>query len=216
MPDSSPTSEPTPGHQIDRLRLLLEHHRDSFGYLRDYLRRRDRLFVYSLAAAAALLLRSADAAGSERLMKTALDRLVGPGAEVDAGALAVLLWFVFFSVVARYFQAAIHLNRQYDYLAQVEKEIAGLDGSKVFSRESTAYLRSYPKFSNWMHWLYVWFFPGAIVVATVWSLVIEVHRGPSIAGFLSAALGLALVVTVGLYLYSSHCDNAVDDDPSPR
>ncbi len=213
------SSEPT--RQERALGVVAEHYRDTFGHLRDHLHRRDRLFAYSLVTLVALSFRGSFAAGSDRVLKLAVERLLGAGVEIDGRFLAILLWFVFFAVVSRYFQANVTVERQYEYISRVEEEMCAVYGSDILAREGKAYLKRYPRFSAWMHLVYTWLFPLSVAAATVWSLLGECKRFgvTSAASWIVVAIGLAILWTVALYMYSMKVERdwgEVHVDPSAR
>jgi hypothetical protein len=192
----------TPREQTE---LLLEHARDTFSHQREYLRRRDLLFVYALVAAAAITFRTSAASGSDRVLALAVDRLLGADVEIDAGVLSALLWFSFFAVVARYFQAVVTVERQYEYLEKLETEITQAYGNSIFARESRQYLASYPRFSGWMSVVYSWVFPSAIVIISVGGVFIEASRlgKANPAYWIVAAVASSTALTAALFLYST-------------
>ena len=167
--------------------------------------RRDRAFGYALLAGVALALRVGDLPASDRVIALLLRRLTGQELRLDAGVLALLLWFAQFALVVRYFQTTMTVERQYRYIARVETEMCALYGGDVLARESASYLANYPKFSDWIHLVYTRVFPGALAVLVCWSVVPEFEsRGFfSPVAWMSGALAVATLVTIGLFLYST-------------
>lgn len=187
-----------------RLEILLAHAKDTFSHQRDYVHKRDWLFIYALLAVVAISLRTTYASGSDRILEIAVTHLLGPGQVLDAAVMAVLLWFAFFAIVARYFQAVITVERQYEYLEALEVEISSAFGTDVLARESRAYLANYPLFSNWMHWIYTWVFPSGIALATFGGAIVECRRFAwSATAYVVVALSSAILATVAVFLYST-------------
>ena len=187
---------------LARLQLLFEHYRESFTHQREYLGKRDRLFVYALFSALGLAFRATTGTGSDGLVVLALDKQIGSSAGIDRDFLAVLLAFVFFAIVSRYFQSTVTVERGYKYLERIERTIETLYGSDIHSRESKSYLRHYPALSNWMHFIYAWIFPAAVFTVTIWNCVAEYNRpGHLIAKLLVWGIGIAMSGIVGLFMY---------------
>lgn len=197
-----------------RLEFLAGHYRETFSHQREYLSRRDRAFGYALLAGVALAFRVSDLPASDRVIALLLQRLAGQELKLDAGALAVLLWFVEFALVVRYFQTTMTVERQYRYIARVEREMCALYGGDVLARESASYLAKYPKFSDWIHLVYTKVFPLALAFVICWSVVPEFeNRGFwSPVAWMAGALAAATLVTIGLFLYSTRWENS-DDEP---
>lgn len=188
----------------ERLTLLQEHSRETCTQMRDHAATRNRLFVYSLVAFGVLALRGADAPTSERLVQSALDKVLAPGTGISSSFLSVLLWFGFMTVTVRYLQAASFVNRQYVYQAQIEAEVSRHYGSDVLARESTAYQRNYPAFASWMDIIYTWIFPIALMVGVVWAIVVELQvQGFTWAGLACLLIAIVCAATVATYVYSS-------------
>jgi hypothetical protein len=97
------------------------------------------------------------------------------------------------------------VERQYKYLARLEAEVSTLYGSDLLSRESKSYQANYPVFLAWMHVVYTWLFPGAVVILSVLNAAAEVSRlgAKSIWNWGVLLLAAINVVTVVLYVYSA-------------
>jgi hypothetical protein len=192
----------------ERLGVLAEHYRETFSHQREYLARRDRLLAYSILAVAALALRASHSSTSDRVLVLAIEHVIGTGAQLDGAFLSVLLWFVFFAVTARYFQATITVERHYTYIDRVEQEMSVAYGGDVLSREGASYAARYPKFSEWMHAVYMWLFPVAVTGVTIWAIVGEFERRPrETSTWIVLFIALATLATVVLYVYSVHFEN---------
>ncbi len=192
-----------------RLDFLAGHYRETFSHQREYINRRDRAFGYALVAGVALAFRVSDLPGSERVVALVLQRMAGQELKLDAGVLVILLWFVQFALVVRYFQTTLTVERQYRYIARVEKEMCALYGGDLLARESASYLANYPKFSDWIHLVYTKVFPVALGLLICWSITLEFeNRGfRSPVAWMAGTLAAATLVTIGLFLYSARREN---------
>jgi hypothetical protein len=188
----------------ERLRLLVEHHRECCSEMHDGVRMRNRLFILALVVLAGITLRAWHAASGERILALVFDRVIGAHTDIDRAVLSALLWASLLFVTARYFQTHVQLDRQYAHLARVESEITALFGSDLLARESAGYLKNYPLFSEWMHILYTWVFPIALLAVTLWSVGIEFHIGDlSAATLVPCAIGAVAAISTALYICSS-------------
>lgn len=189
----------------ERLGILAEHYRDTFDHQRSYIARRDRLFLFALVALVALAFRGTNAEQSELVVALLLKQALGAEAGLDGGFIAVILWFAFYCIVSRYFQACVTVERQYEYIEKVEEEIAALYESDVLSRESRHYLAKYPAISNWLDFVYKWIFPLAVVAVAAWNCYVEIlRRGICTTTVIVVAIALSLVFTTLLFLYSTN------------
>ena len=194
-----------PESDFKRLEFLAGHYRESFSLQRDYIGRRDRAFGYALLAGVALALRVSDLAASDHVFGVLLQRVSGQELRLDAGVLAVLMWFVQFALVVRYFQATMTVERQYNYIHRVEGEMCSLFGSDLLAREGASYFLDYPKFSDWVHAVYTMVFPAAFVILVCWSLALEfsVRGARSPVPWIAALLAMATLITIGLFWWST-------------
>ncbi|MDB4963969.1 MAG: hypothetical protein JWP01_3968 [Myxococcales bacterium] len=187
-----------------RLAVLTDHHKETFAHVRDYIRDRNRLFVYALVAVVALGFRAADAAESNRVLQLLAQRLAGEKIQLDAGFVTAFLWFVLFAIVLRYFQAALHVNRQYEHLAAIEDEIEKIVGGGVLSREGKGYAERYKQFSTWSWRVYAWGFPLSLLGAACSNVILDARNVDSVSISLVVS-GLFALATIGitvLYLFA--------------
>ena len=76
--------------------------------------------------------------------------------------------------------------------------------SDVLARESRHYLVDYPAFSDWLHFIYTWIFPLAVVAVAAWNCYIEIQRrGVCATTVIVVAIAFALSATTLLFLYST-------------
>jgi hypothetical protein len=187
----------------DRLGLVAEHYRETFGHQREYIQKRDQLFVYALLSAIALAFRASYTDQSEHVLTVVVEKVLGSGVAIESAFLGILIWFIFFALIARYFQATLNVERQYEYISRVEQEMTSLYGSDLFAREGKQYLANFPVFGGWMHWIYSWVFPIAILALTIWNFRVDVGHREGWPAFIIGSIALLTSVTVGVYLYST-------------
>jgi hypothetical protein len=118
--------------------------------------------------------------------------------------MTAFLWFVLFAIVLRYFQAALHVNRQYEHLAAVEDEIDKIVGGGLLSREGKGYAQRYKQFSTWSWRVYAWGFPLALFGAACSNIVLDAQdvESFSVSVAVSGVFALATVGITVLYLFA--------------
>nr|VFK54754.1 MAG: hypothetical protein BECKTUN1418F_GA0071002_10544 [Candidatus Kentron sp. TUN]VFK59574.1 MAG: hypothetical protein BECKTUN1418E_GA0071001_10544 [Candidatus Kentron sp. TUN] len=183
------------GHSLSETEFnnLCSHYKDTYEIHLASMKRRDRLFYALLVILALFLLQitSADLVSSilshyiENKLKTSIDK--------DLNLFGTLFWFLLFGFSSRYYQTVIEIERQYNYIHDLEEILnSKYAGTCIFTREGKAYLDKYPLFSSWVRWLYTWAFPLIIL------LCISIRIYDELANY--KALGLALVPGVVFYL----------------
>jgi hypothetical protein len=152
-----------------RLEVLHDHYKESFSYIREWERERDRLFLILIALFALLAFEIQYPIN----VKTALGTLTFFGIELNVDALPLpafltATWVTVLVLTLRYCQASTNVERQYDYLHTLEDKIsAQLGDDELYRREGRAYKSEYPLFSWWAWRFYVVVLPVIIIIATV-------------------------------------------------
>lgn len=189
-----------------RLDVLHDHYKESFSYVRERERQRDRLFLVLIGLFALLFFETQYPRG----FGGALGPVDVSGAEVDLGALPLpaLLsasWVLTLAIALRYCQVSINVERQYSYLHALEEKISlELGDEGVYRREGRAYAKDYPLFSDWAWVSYVFLFPVAALLATV---VLQASEWTGLAYPVAYKLFdsvMALGIAVSFYLYRVH------------
>jgi hypothetical protein len=112
-------------------------------------------------------------------------------------------------LLLRYFQVAIHVDRQFDYLHNLENYISNLLGpdaiaKQIYRRESAAYLvKKGAHFRNLAWFFYSFVFPTIVVIAVIYAGYQEfflalIPNGNKCYDILIAATGL---IAVGYYSF---------------
>jgi hypothetical protein len=189
-----------------RLILLHDHYKDSFAHLREYVKLRDLFFMYLLAGLVALFL---DIKPSNE-SATLLSRILASHAGIEILKpyyVRALMWFIMLFLIIRYFQITLLIERQYPYIHRLESELNELYEKSLFGREGEAYLKNYPHFGDWVHFLYGWAFPILLLLAVSIKIILEIHvtESANLPLFIDGSLYCISGVTVGLYLKALHC-----------
>jgi hypothetical protein len=187
----------------EKLALLHDHYKETFSYIRDWERQRDRLFLVVIGLFGLLATAILFSAGFSAALKEV--GVAGSKADLSmlpAGAILGATWVFTLAMTLRYCQVCIVVERQYPYLHTLEQQISqefGDDG--LYQREGRAYTENYPAFSQWAWVSYVYTFPVLAIGVAVSFIVTEWLRLPSGWTYktLDAVLGLATCTTLFLY-----------------
>ena len=186
-----------------KLEILNDHYKDTFSHILNYLKRRDRLFFYLLVVLTIMFLQVVDPDESENILSGWVKKNIGEGIVINISFIDGVIWFVLLSLVLKYCQTTVLIERQYAYLHKLEGELSFFSQSGIaFTREGKSYLKSYPKLSDWAHWLYTWGFPALLLVFVTLKLAIEFpgKNQISVAWGFSLIFCLMIWVTAILYL----------------
>jgi hypothetical protein len=185
--------------------ILHDHYKDSFGYIREREERRDRLFiiVVILLATTVLLLRYASALPDFGATVSIFGMSVAVEI-VPVPALISLAWTLLALISVRYFQMQIVVEKQYDYLHDLEERLSqALGGEDIISRESSAYFTkkgSIFRHATWVFYLLV--VPSILLVTSATAIVIEWDEELIPVGHkvYDSALAIVLVGSMILFL----------------
>ena len=110
------------------------------------------------------------------------------------------------SVVIKYFQSVVFIERQYTYLHSLEDNLSSEYNGQAFTREGKSYLSNYPAFLNWASFLYTMLFPAILAVVTTSKIVSEYRQyGYSeVLLWFNVLIYIFIMISLGLYLYGIH------------
>ncbi len=95
---------------------------------------------------------------------------------LEAAPRISLLWLAVAGMAIRYFQLAIQIERQYDYLHALEAAINNHypEGSIAFAREGVSCNSEYPIFSLWLHHACTKVFPVLLCLIAIANICNEI------------------------------------------
>lgn len=188
-PPASATIEPK-----DKADLLLNHYNDTFEYLWKHWLVRNRLFFYLLVL---LFLMAVEVASRDSLTSLVTAYLSGklktgsaPPPVIQFEIISSASWFALLCLVIHYFQRSIQVDRQYQYLSDLEERLCGLLGERAIYREGLAYMSSRgrlkndapppdderPLFLKWIGAIYTVLFPLILILLVALKLLWESRR----------------------------------------
>ena len=157
------------------LQILHDHYKESFVYIREREKSRNRLFLLVILLTGILFLQIQYPLN----FKSAVGELKLPNASLSLESLPLpsllsLTWTFLFVITIQYCQRSINVERQYGYLHLLESKISDLLGdADIYRREGEAYLKNYPAFSNWAWIFYSFLFPLLMLVSVSALFVLE-------------------------------------------
>ena len=185
-----------------KFEILNDHYKDTFTHAISYRKQRDRLFLYLLLVLAIMFVQVSSPDNSTALISGLLSKKLGKSIALEASFIKLLVWFLLFSLVLKYYQLVVVIERQYAYLHKLEKELASYYLSQVaFTREGKSYLENYPKLSDWADRLYVWVFPTLFLFFISAKFVIEFLNEERFSFVLVISLVFCLMIWVTSVLY---------------
>lgn len=184
-----------------KVKILLEHHKDTFSYIRQYIKRREKLFFATFFLLALMFLDFTNNGALGSIISAFIRKLTGSNISISLCYMKSLLWFFLLHVVISYFRVNLLIERQYEYLKKIEKQMSILTGFS-FERESTGYLKNYPLFCDFAHVLYTYVFPILLLVFLIVEIIkYTIINYPIMYKIVDIVIASAIIFAVGSYLF---------------
>ncbi len=186
---------------------LHDHHKDTFKYIRDREKQRDRLFLMLLGLLDLILIQVQYSTFTEAF-EVDVAGIKANLAKIPCCLILSMSWTFLLALMLRYFQVAIHIDRQFDYLHGLEAYISELLGpdaqsKQIYRRESTAYLVKKGSHFRDLVWIfYSFIFPLIVVVALVWAGIQEYSLKTINSGNKFYDLAIAVAGLISILFYS--------------
>ena len=125
-----------------RAEILVDHYKDTYQVLLGYSKERDRFFLYILLLIAIIAVDCLSSGTLSRLINGYISKQLtaSPWESVEfTGIIHLMVSFLFFYFVSRYYRRCMLLDRAYRYLSACEGPINRWMGGDYVTRESRAY-----------------------------------------------------------------------------
>lgn len=189
-----------------KFQVLNDHYKDSFTHLKTYIQRRDRLFLWILIVITIMLFQIASPKESGEAISQFVVKLLELNEPIDISFIGSIIWFSLLSLVVRYFQMVVLIERQYKYIHMLEEQISSNYDKGVFTREGKSYLSDYPLFSKWASALYKNLFPILLLLVVFIKITNELSppRDASLTLIINIAIFLGVLISTFSYLLMIH------------
>lgn len=191
---------------MDTLELLYDHYKETFKLSKDAQKRRNKNFVILCileALSFLLLIRPEVAFG---LMLAGINKDIETSLQLSNTIMQTLIWVLVAYVMIRYIQDMLYVERQYLYLEKIEKEIADLSTTGIFSREGENYQRNYPMVLNFIDLFYKMFMPIVFAAINIVRIYEEwvFKQGSNVALGCDTILCIAIIIIDWFYFFEIH------------
>ena len=189
------------------LDILYDHYKDTFTWVRSYISSRDQLLFLILLVLAVMLLQIFSPRDSGAILSKLISTKLGFDAPINPAFVASLLWFALLALAIKYFQIVWIIEKQYEYIHRLEESLSETltPMDRLFSREGAHYLRNYPLFSEWSHYIYTMVFPLLLVTVIVLKIKGEfVCWKCSAIFYVDWFMFAAISISIVLYLRMLH------------
>lgn len=190
----------------EELLILHDHYKESFSYLLKDKRSRDILMIQVLAVITFQLFQMYSPENYGETLTHLITSRIGLVGSIDISFIGSILWFILLALVLKYFQIVIHIDRQYNYIHTLEKQLSKEYKNDAFTREGKSYLSQYKLFSNWTSFIYTAIFPTILLITLTGKITNEFSKNSDISflTFFNLTIFLSIFITTILYLISFH------------
>ena len=188
-----------------QLDVLSRHYSETFELLKTDVAKRDRLFLYILIVIFVLLLYMSAPDTLSALLENFLTSRFGGENQtplIDVAFMGTILLLVLLSLSHTYFQTVLHVERQYNYVYQLEKQLSQHFDEPAFSREGEFYYKHRRRFSGWTRTIFWWLFPSLFLLFNVIWLyyLFTVSQAPFIYKIIDTLIMASILRSLWLYM----------------
>lgn len=209
-----------------RAELLMDHYKDTFTLIHFHWKARNRFFLFILVLMSAMAMDTAKPGSLAAVANGYVEKNLSVESNsetsqkvtvptLDFSAVGTLCWFVLLCLVIQYYQRSMFVDRQYNYISQLEDQICTLMGADYVTREGKAYHSRTgvydpnqpgrrPLFLKGVGPLYVWVFPLLLCVSVVVKLWFAGQWCAWNAWF-NVVLGMGIILYSVLYMRWVKC-----------
>ncbi len=157
--------------EMESIEILYDHYKDTYALSKVAQERRNKSFVCLCILETVAYLWAVDPQKMIVALQSyeILSGFVNLGHEI----IQTFLWMMIVYVLIRYVQDMIYVERQYGYLTKLEIKISSIVADEMFSRESSNYLKEYPKILNLIDLFYKMVMPVLFLVLNFVHIIME-------------------------------------------
>jgi hypothetical protein len=188
--------------------ILYDHYKDTCSTIGSSIKRRDRLMIFVILTLAFFSLQALFPTASDLAVNDFLNFKFGLTSSLDFSVIGTLVWYLLLIFSMRYFQVAVFVERQYEYIHQIEERLNKEAEKELITREGKSYLDNYPAFSDWMWWLYTGVFPVLLLSIVIVKIIGETGtvcgNGWTFSLVLNTIAFAMIAISTVLYLIKIH------------
>jgi hypothetical protein len=193
-----------------QLEVLSHHYSESYELLKAAVEKRDRLLLYMLVVIFILLLYMSAPGTVGDWLNSFVNNQVHPGnngpinALIDVSFIGVILMLGLLSLSHTYFQTVLHVERQHDYIYQLEARLSQAFDELVFTREGKHYRQHKRLFARWTQVIFWMLLPALFLAFLVYWEIFLFTRSQAPAPYLivDTLISVSMAISLGLYLFA--------------
>ncbi|WP_455809196.1 hypothetical protein [Clostridium butyricum] len=148
----------------DTFSTLYDHYKDTITYLKKDIDKRDKITRYLFLVLILYSLTEFKQIDSSSVFNDLCKKYLGISLNINYVLITTIILFCIFTCTIKYFQMCMNIEKQYSYIHKIESDLNHICGQNLISREGYSYLEDYPLFSAFLHRIYMFFLPLALVI----------------------------------------------------
>ena len=176
---------------MENLDLLYDHYKDSFNLSKKEQEKRNKNFVILCLLEALAFMSLLNSNKAYEVFNNIINYKIENPIPFSNTVLQTLLWILILYFSIRYCQNNIYIERQYDYIHNLEKTISSKIPDYDFNRESTNYLSKYPFVLEFIGFFYTWIIPILFISINSIRCIIEIKN---------LSFNISLILDVLMYI----------------
>lgn len=181
---------------------LYNHYTDSNEQQKGFIQKRDKLTICLLLGIVVFAFLLAEPSSLTEVANAYLKETVKVEGNIlnfhilNTGIIYVILWYLL-----QYYQVCLTIERQYDYINDLEDKLSNTEYK--IEREGKSYAKNYPLLKNFANILYAWGIPAGVCVFSICRFIEECKQD---AGYVWIdCIGFSVIAIISL-LYISDRD----------
>lgn len=191
---------------MDSMEILYDHYKETNNLSREAQVRRNKSFLFLCILQAIMFLLLIRPEKAFDLIASGINAQVDFSLQIGNTIVQTLLWIIITYMLIRYIQDVLYVERQYEYLDKIEKEISEIGKMKIFEREGNNYQRQYPIVLNLIDLFYKMFMPVFFIVINTIRIIKEWKMSNSImiALICDTIIYIAILMITWFYFFEIH------------
>lgn len=179
---------------------LYDHYKESVMYLKNDLMKRDKVTMLSLFIVIVYFLVEFKTTDSLFLANKWIENNLSFSFNINYSILSTAILLLLLWYIIKYFQLCVNIDKQYNYIHQVESKLNALINEDIITREGYSYLNDYPLLSALIHRLYNFFFPLLLINSMVYKGAKIVYNFKGLISILNVFIVGLIILCTFLYL----------------
>lgn len=161
--------------EIKKIEILYDHYKDTFENIKLYINKRNKYTFILLIILSIFLLQLSNPDLVCEFINGYLKKNIDANSSFDSKYLNIIIDFGLLIISIMYFQINFTIEKNYNYIHQVEKELCKWLHPLKIQREGFNYLKSYPLLSCIIHRIYIILIPFFLIFITIYKFYNEIQ-----------------------------------------